>query len=125
MFVGTLCASFIANVVINPLDVVKSRIQNMPRLVIQSCSRGGGVCCILTWPTLAVAWFSRGIVFLSLSHSLALSLSPRITSHASCASKRRCSVISGEGKPMTPSLSFAISIGGCCKGCCCLLARLK
>lgn len=29
MFVGTMIASFIANSIINPLDVVKSRIQNM------------------------------------------------------------------------------------------------
>ena len=29
MFTGTFVASFVANVVINPLDVVKSRLQNM------------------------------------------------------------------------------------------------
>ena len=30
MFVSTLCSSFVANIVSNPFDVLKSRIQNMP-----------------------------------------------------------------------------------------------
>eukprot|EP00041_Stephanoeca_diplocostata_P022620 m.541648 g.541648 ORF g.541648 m.541648 type:complete len:228 (+) comp22111_c1_seq4:430-1113(+) len=31
MFVGTVFASFIANTIINPVDVLKSRLQNMPK----------------------------------------------------------------------------------------------
>jgi len=31
MFVSTMCASFVANTVSNPFDVVKSRVQNMPK----------------------------------------------------------------------------------------------
>ena len=30
MFTSTLCSSFVANVVANPFDVLKSRMQNMP-----------------------------------------------------------------------------------------------
>lgn len=31
MFTSTMCASFVANTVSNPFDVVKSRVQNMPK----------------------------------------------------------------------------------------------
>lgn len=84
MFVSTLCSSFCANVVANPFDVVKSRMQNMPIAADGSAAYSSMVDCFLKSirsEGIFVLWygFTPGFVKLAPYTVICLTLADKVT----------------------------------------------
>lgn len=84
MFVATLFSSFVANIVANPFDVVKSRLQNMPIRADGTAMYGGMVDCVVKsvraeGPMVLYAGFTPAFIKLAPYSIISLTLADKLT----------------------------------------------
>mmetsp|Transcript_79 Transcript_79/g.109 ORF Transcript_79/g.109 Transcript_79/m.109 type:complete len:94 (+) Transcript_79:2-283(+) len=84
MFCATLCSSFCANIVANPFDVVKSRMQNMTISADGKAMYSGMADCFVKsvkaeGPTVLYAGFTPAFIKLAPYTVISLTLADKLT----------------------------------------------